>query len=126
MSKLLLAGLYFSLGLVYIILTGVDLPGKIDDFLHHHHSISYMIIGSIYIAIAGAKIYEYKTKYAVAEDSKDSKDSKELTIETMMAQMLEGENLALLFLLVFTLYCWKKLLTGKKIAVKSHKNVRII
>ena len=123
MSKLLLAGLYFSLGLVYIILTGVDLPGKIDDFLHHHHSISYMIIGSIYIAIAGAKIYEYKTKYAEAEDSKDSK---ELTIETMMAQMLEGENLALLFLLVFTLYCWKKLLTGKKIAVKSHKNTRVI
>ena len=82
-----------------------------------------MIIGSIYIAIAGAKIYEYKTKYAEAEDSKDSK---ELTIETMMAQMLEGENLALLFLLVFTLYCWKKLLTGKKIAVKSHKNTRVI
>ena len=48
---ILLIILYFLLGLLYIILSGVDLPSQIDNWLHHHHNITYMIIGTIYVVI---------------------------------------------------------------------------
>lgn len=40
---------YGVIGLIYIILAGVDLPTKIDDFIRNNHSFAYIIIGTLHL-----------------------------------------------------------------------------
>lgn len=114
-SKLVLAALYFGLGLVYIVLTGVDLPGKLDDFLHHHHNISYMIIGTLYILIAMVKLLGFKyssgDKYGSDDKTSDNKDDQSTSKTT--DEIFGIENIVIFLVILFTLYCWVKLMKGK-------------
>ena len=51
-KSILLFYLYLITSILYLIHTGVDIPTKIDDWLHANPSYIYLLVGSIYMIIS--------------------------------------------------------------------------
>ena len=54
--------LYLSTAILYLIHTGVDIPTKIDDWLHANPSFIYLLVGTIYMIIS-FQYLEYFIEY---------------------------------------------------------------
>ena len=54
--------LYLCTAILYLIHTGVDIPTKIDDWLHSNPSYIYLLVGTIYMIIS-FQYLEYYIEY---------------------------------------------------------------
>ena len=54
--------LYLCTAILYLIHTGVDIPTKIDDWLHANPSFIYLLVGTIYMIIS-FQYLEYYIEY---------------------------------------------------------------
>lgn len=54
--------LYLCTAILYLIHTGVDIPTKIDDWLHANPSYIYLLVGTIYMIIS-FQYLEYYIEY---------------------------------------------------------------
>ena len=54
--------LYLCTAILYLIHTGVDIPTKIDDWLHANPSFIYLLVGTIYMIIS-FQYLEYFIEY---------------------------------------------------------------
>ena len=102
-KSLFLFYLYLCTAILYLIHTGVDIPTKIDDWLHANPSFIYLLVGTIYMIIS----FQYLEYYIEYEKSI------ELGLVHRIIQML------FLFLL---LYVWHELIrTTKKSKFRKFK-----
>lgn len=61
-KSLFLFYLYLCTAILYLIHTGVDIPTKIDDWLHANPSFIYLLVGTIYMIIS-FQYLEYFIEY---------------------------------------------------------------
>ena len=61
-KSLFLFYLYLCTAILYLIHTGVDIPTKIDDWLHANPSFIYLLVGTIYMIIS-FQYLEYYIEY---------------------------------------------------------------
>ncbi len=95
--------LYLSTAILYLIHTGVDIPTKIDDWLHANPSFIYLLVGTIYMIIS-FQYLEYFIEY-----------------EKSIALGLGHRMIQMRFLLLL-LYVWYELIrTTKKSKFKNFK-----
>jgi uncharacterized membrane protein YesL len=97
--------LYLCTAILYLIHTGVDIPTKIDDWLHANPSFIYLLVGTIYMIIS----FQYLEYYIEYEKS--------------IALGL-GHRIIQMGFLLLLLYVWYELIrTTKK---SKLKNLRFI
>lgn len=95
--------LYLSTAILYLIHTGVDIPTKIDDWLHANPSFIYLLVGTIYMIIS-FQYLEYFIEY-----------------EKSIALGL-GHRIIQMGFLLLLLYVWYELIrTTKKSKLKNFR-----
>ena len=95
--------LYLILGILYIILSGVDLPTSIDNWLHKNHEITYLLIGTVYALIAVVYLYGNKPHHPA-----NQKHRKKLTYFTYLHQ--NNKSIISLLIIIFLIYVWYKII----------------
>ena len=97
--------LYLCTAILYLIHTGVDIPTKIDDWLHANPSFIYLLVGTIYMIIS----FQYLEYYIEYEKS---------------IALGIGQRIIQMGYLLLLLYVWYELIrTTKK---SKLKNLRFI
>ena len=71
-----LGSLYALIGLLYIINSGVNLPGTLDDWLHKNHEMTYLMVGTIYFIIAILYLTSEKEHFASSNNNHKKNDNK--------------------------------------------------
>lgn len=92
---LILFYLYLITSILYLIHTGVDIPTKIDDWLHANPSYIYLLVGTIYMIIS----FQYLEYY--------------IENEKLIALGL-GHRIIQLGFLVLLLFVWYELIKSTK------------
>tara|TARA_A100001011_G_scaffold375911_1_gene437953 strand:- start:615 stop:1010 length:396 start_codon:yes stop_codon:yes gene_type:complete len=117
--------LYFLLGLFYIILSGVDLPTQIDNWLHEHHNVCYMIIGTIYIILgcvylSGKKGKDKKGKEMFISSEEEDTETAFQKFKRQLRETFGFEfntvNMVILFMGIFLFYCWVLLIRNESVS----------
>ena len=62
--------IYFFIGIIYLLHSGIQIPGKLDDFLHKNHHIPIFLLATCYLALSLLYLFknvkhtdDKKTKY---------------------------------------------------------------
>ena len=109
--------LYFLLGLFYIILSGVDLPTQIDNWLHEHHNVCYMIIGTIYIILGCVYLSGKKGKEMFTSSEEEDTETAFQKFKRQLHETFGFEfntvNMVILFMGIFLFYCWVLLIRNE-------------
>ena len=123
--KSILVYLYLSIAILYVINSGVDLPGSLDDWLHANHEINYLLVGTIYFIIAiiyfnkDYKKEKEKIKEKIKKNKKCEKELKKMKNLSML------KKIVVFLIIVFLFYCWismiKNILFKKSNKTSSHK-----
>jgi len=44
--------IYFLIGIIYLLHSGIQIPGNLDDFLHKNHHIAIFLLATCYLALS--------------------------------------------------------------------------
>ena len=109
----LLSLLYGLIALLYIIHGGINLPGKLDDWLFKNHNFILVLLATLYGGICLIYFYSDSKNH----EEKDKKN-KHVVKKNWFDKIFSVNTIAFLIFLIMVIYSWSVSL--KKIFNHSH------
>ena len=68
--------IYFMMGIIYLLYTGIDIPGYIDDFLNKNHHLMIFIVACGYFILSILYMYNQNVYKLDVEETTPSRNRK--------------------------------------------------